>query len=452
MLDRRDIEELEFDGDAAPEAIAERLSGLHPADIAAALAKLGGETLSEVLARLDTDVAADVLINLDEHSLGEVLDSLDPPEIAEIATELPSDDAADVIGALDENRQAAVLSRLGVDDRKGVEGLLQYEDESAGGIMASEVVYVSERAAVDEAIRLIREAADEIDEIHNVYVTDRNRRLKGVLPMRTLVLARPGTCVADILERDVISVSTDMDQEEVANLFRKYDLVSLPVVEPDGTLIGRITVDDIIDVIHDEAEEDISIMAGTSEEELHEDSALRVSRIRLPWLIVGALGGLGSASVMNLYSLSLEKVLPLAFFVPVITAMGGNVGLQTSTIIVRGMHGSGGLAGETASRLLREWRVALTNAIILGGGVFLAVWLWLDDWPIALALVVGGSLATVVLVAATLGTVMPFLLRRLGFDPAVAQGPFVTTLNDVIGIVVYLGLASLFLERLSRFS
>jgi len=341
-----------------------------------------------------------------------------------------------------------VLSRLGAEDRREVENLLKYEDESAGGIMASEVVYVNERAAVDEAIRLIREAADEIDEIHNVYVTDRKRRLKGVLSMRTLVLARSGTCVEDILDRDVISVSTDMDQEEVANLFRKYDLVSLPVVEPDGTLIGRITVDDIIDVIHDEADEDISIMAGTREEELHEESALRVSRIRLPWLIVGALGGLGSASVMNLYSLSLEKVLPLAFFVPVITAMGGNVGLQTSTIIVRGMHGSGGLADETISRLLREWRVAVTNAAILGGGVFLAVWLWLDDWPVALAGVVGGALATVVLVAATLGTVMPLLLRRLGFDPAVAQGPFVTTLNDVIGIIVYLGLASLFLERL----
>ena len=299
---------------------------------------------------------------------------------------------------------------------------------------------------MEDAIEMIRAAADEVEEIHNVYVTDANRRLTGVLPLRSLVLARPGTKVVDIMNPDVVSVSSDTDQEDVAEVFRKYDLVALPVVDANGTLIGRITVDDIIDVIHEEADEDISLMAGTREEELHEDSALKVSRIRLPWLIVGALGGLGSASVMSHFEMSLEKVLALAFFVPVITAMGGNVGLQTSTIIVRSMRSEHGLPGETLARLFREWRVALTNAVILGVSIHVFVGLWFGNW--GLATIVGGALATVILVAATLGTVMPFALRRVGIDPAVAQGPFVTTLNDIIGILVYLGLASLFIDRL----
>ncbi len=446
MSDHLDEAGIVLDPEATPESMAERLAGLHPADIAAALERLDAETLVRVLRELDTETAADVLTDLDEHSLAEILDILEAPDIADMASELESDDATDVIGTLTPPKQSVVLSRLEEDDRRAVEDLLQYTDESAGGIMAAELVYVNQNASIDEAIALIREAADEIEEIHNVYVTDRDRRLRGVLSIRALVLARRGARVADIMQPDVVTVSTEMDQEDVAEVFRKYDLVVIPVVDPEGTLVGRITVDDIIDVIHEEAEEDISIMAGTREEELHEDSALRVSRIRLPWLVIGALGGLGSATVMSHYRFSLEKVLALAFFVPIITAMGGNVGLQTSTIIVRGMRPERGLGGETVSRLLKEWRVAITNAVILGGAICLAVGLWFKDW--GLAFVVGGSLAAVILVAATLGTVVPFALRRAGVDPAVAQGPFVTTLNDIIGIMVYLGLASAFIDRL----
>lgn len=437
-----------IDATSAPEAIAAALAELHPADIAAALerADIDDETLAAVLAALDADTAADVVINLDEHTVGDVLEVLDPPEIAEITTELESDDAADVVGLLDEEKKARVLSRLDTDDRETVENLLKYTDESAGGIMASELVYVRQDATVDEAISLIRAATEEVEEIHNVYITDGDGRLVGVLPLGKLLLARPGTRVSTVMEPDVVSVSADMDQEDVARVFMRYDLLAIPVVDNNGVLVGRITVDDIMDVIQEEAEEDITLMAGTRDEEINEDSTLKVSRIRLPWLVIGALGGLTSASVMHLYSYSLEKVLALAFFVPVITAMGGNVGLQTSTIIVRGMHSDGGFDGNAGGRLLREWRIALTNAAILGLAIYLIVGLWLRDWK--LAAVVGGALATVILVAATLGTVMPFTLRRMGFDPAVAQGPFVTTLNDIIGILVYLGLATVFLDML----
>jgi magnesium transporter len=435
------------DASGTPSEIARGLAGLHPADIAAALDRLDPEITAKVLGELDTETAADVIIHLEENTLEDVLAILDPPEIAGIATELDSDDAADVVGALDIDKQAEVLSELKPSDRREVEELLQYTDESAGGIMASEVVYVNQGATVETAIETVRAVADEVEEIHNVYVTDRQGRLTGVLPLRALVLARPGARVADVMDPDVVSVSTEMDQEDVADVFWKYDLVAVPVVDPRGKLIGRITVDDIIDVIHEEADEDISRMVGTSDEEIHEDSVLRVSRIRLPWLVIGALGGIASATVMSLFHLSLEKVLALAFFVPVITAMGGNVGLQTSTIIVRSMRSERGLAEEGGSRLLREWRIALLNAAILGVAVLLIVGLWLGD--LALAVIVGGSLATVILVAATLGTVMPFALRRVGVDPAVAQGPFVTTLNDVVGILVYLGLASAFIDRLT---
>ncbi|MFH1502312.1 MAG: magnesium transporter [Candidatus Eisenbacteria bacterium] len=447
MSDRPDITAIAFDPEAAPSAIAQALTGRHPADIAAAVGALPSERLRAVLAELDTELAADVIINLDEQVLEDVLELLEAPEIAGLATELPSDDAADVLGALDGPKQAQVLSALETDDRREVEQLLKYTDESAGGIMASEFVFVTRDATVDKAIEVLRSAADEVDEIHNLYVTDPGGRLVGVLPLASVVLAPAGTRVSDVMAPDVLSVTAETDQEVVAELFEKYDLVALPVVDRSGVLVGRITVDDIIDVIHEEADEDISLMAGTREEELHEDSPLRVSRIRLPWLIIGALGGLGSATVMRYFQLSLERVLALAFFVPVITAMGGNVGLQTSTIIVRSMRTERSVAGETLTRLLREWRIALTNALILGAAVHLTVGFWLRDW--GLAAVVGCSLATVILVAATLGTVMPFALRRAGVDPAVAQGPFVTTLNDVIGILVYLGLASAFIDKLT---
>lgn len=431
----------------SPESVARALKDLHPADIAAAIEHLDADMLSAILSKLDSETAADVVIHLGESTLEDVLDVLGPPEIADLATELSSDDAADIVGALDHGKRAQVLSQLDSDERREVEELLKYRDESAGGIMASELVFANEGASVDNAVELVRAAADEVEEIHNIYVIDPNRRLTGVVPIRELVLAKHGTRIADIMDRDVVSVSTDMDQEDVAEVFRKYDLVAVPVVDTAGRLIGRITVDDIIDVIHEEADEDISLMAGTREEELYEDSALRVSRIRLPWLIIGALGGLGSATVMSFFKLSLEKVLALAFFVPVITAMGGNVGLQTSTIIVRSMRSERGLSGETGARLLREWRIALTNAVVLGVSIYVIVGVWLSDWR--LATLVGGSLAMVILVAATLGTVMPFALRSAGADPAVAQGPFVTTLNDVIGILVYLGLASAFIDRLT---
>ena len=436
------------DPQSSPQEIAQALSGLHPADVAHALerADIDGELLTKVLSELETDLAADVVINFDEHTVEDILDVLEPPEIAEITTELESDDAADVVGLLDEEKKARVLSQLDTDDRRAVEDLLQYTDESAGGIMASEMVYVLSDASVDDAIALIRAATDEVEEIHNVYITDRGGKLSGVLSLSALLLARRGTRVGEIMESDVVSVTADMDQEDVAKVFMKYDLLAIPVVDTSGVLVGRITVDDIMDVIHDEAEEDITLMAGTRDDEIHEDSTLRVSWIRLPWLVIGALGGLASASVMSLYSFSLEKVLALAFFIPVITAMGGNVGLQTSTIIVRGMHSDGGLESGAGSRLLREWRIAITNAVVLGMAVFVVVGTWLRDW--ILAGVVGGALSTVILVAATLGTVMPFTLRRLGIDPAVAQGPFVTTLNDIIGILVYLGLATLFLDML----
>jgi len=446
MSEMRDDERIAIDPGEEPASVAARLAELHPADVATALATLEPDAIVRILWALETDQAADVLTHLDEGTLEEILEVMGPPEIAEIAAELESDDATDVIGSLEESKRVQVLSRLTADDRREVERLLRYTDESAGGIMASEVVYVHEDASVGDAIEVLRAAADEVEDIHNVYVTDRQGRLRGVLSLRKLVLARPNARVSQSMDEDVVSVPTEIDQEDVAKVMSKYDLIAIPVVDNEGVLVGRITFDDIIDVIRDEAEEDFSIMAGTSEEEFHEDSVFRISRIRLPWLVVGALGGLASASVMSIYSVSLEKLIALAFFVPVITAMGGNVGLQTSTIIVRSMHLGVGLAGEAGARLLREWRIALTNALILGAALYGAVSVWFGDWR--LGLVVGGSLATVILVAATLGTIMPFALRRVGVDPAVAQGPFVTTLNDVIGISVYLGLASAFIERL----
>jgi magnesium transporter len=280
---------------------------------------------------------------------------------------------------------------------------------------------------------------DVREDFYYVYVTDRSQHLKGRIPLPRLILAAPDTPVVRLME-DTPSVPAEMDQEEVADIVRKYDLPSLPVVDREGRLIGRITIDDIVDVIHEEADEDYSRLAGTAEEEFQEPSVARKAAIRLPWLVTGLVGGTLSAVVLSRFEESLERMIALAFFVPVIMAMGGNVAIQSSAVMVRGLATGEVTAKDATVRLLKEVGVSVITGIICALLIFLTAWFWWND--LRLGIVVGGAMLSVILISTSVGAFVPLTLDRFKVDPALATGPFVTTTNDILGILIYLSLAT----------
>ncbi|MCU0646329.1 MAG: magnesium transporter, partial [bacterium] len=301
---------------------------------------------------------------------------------------------------------------------------------------------------VDQAIEELRSKADEIEDIYYLYVVDESEKLVGVARLTDLILAKGTTEISEIMDRDVVSVTTDMDQEEVANLARRYDLVSIPVVDKIGRLLGRITFDDVADVMEEEASEDIQRMAGISdEEEFREKSIFRISQVRLPWLLVGFSGELVSAYILHNFEASLNQIIAAAFFIPIIMAMGGNAGIQSSTIMVRGMAtGEIGLY-DIRRRLFREILVSVVNGLLCGLLLFVVVtfWLKLPKFGIILASV----LMLVILNASFVGSLVPVILRKIKIDPAIATGPFITTSNDVLGLLIYLGLITVFMPYLN---
>jgi len=441
---RQHIENLVESGEV--EELQQVLAGLHPSDIADLFPRLGRLEQNFIWDLLPEEVTPDVLVELDEAFQEKVLDTLTEGEIGRLIDDMESDDAADVVGALDEEKAQKVLNTLDLEARREMRALLAYEEDTAGGIMALEVAAVRETDNVDQAIHRLREfhETEGVEDIYTVYVVDNDGVLKGAVSLRQLILAKPEVPVRDLMEPNVISVDTSTDQEEVATLVRKYDLLSIPVVDDHHRLMGRITVDDVVDVMAEEAEEDLSIIAGTGEENPGETSALRTSRERLPWLLTGLLGGLVSAVVLQHFQESLLQVIALAFFVPVITAMGGNTGIQSSSIVVRGLAtGEIGL-GDLLPRIWKELRVALLNGLALGLVLATIVALWLQQPH--LGILIGLILLLNILIATVLGATVPIILKRLDFDPALSMGPFVTTANDIIGLLIYLGLTATFLS------
>jgi magnesium transporter len=427
------------------EEAASSLAALHAADVADLLEELEPEEAASVFNLLDTQRAAEVLEQMSELARHDLLDVLSTDRVAAVVQEMVSDDAADVLGELPPDRADQALALLSKEDRDEVRPLLAYDEESAGGIMAAEVVSVRHDALAAEAIESVREQADEVGDLHYVFVTDRRGRLVGLLDLKSLLLARPGVPVRRIMEKDVVAVTPETDQEEVANLARRYDLMAVPVVDAQGRLIGRITIDDLVDVMAEEASEDISRMAGTDPEEIGQESVLRISRHRLPWLVTGLLGGIASAAVLSHFETSLQNVIALAFFVPVVTAMAGNVAIQSSAITVRGLA-TGEIGGhEVWATIVRELGVSLLNGLVCGLLAATVAGIWRGT---SIGIIVGSAMLTVVVIATVVGTTVPMALRRLGVDPAMATGPFVTTSNDIIGILIYLTLAAHLLTRL----
>lgn len=427
--------------DDDPATLLRELEGVQAADVAVAARRLDDDQVVALLKKLPEEFKAAVLVELGDDVREDVLERLTPQEIADAVEEMDSDDAADVVAELEEGKASEVVELLEPADRREITQLLTYPAESAGGIMQLEVVSVREDRTLSRAIEKIRLAWGDVrEDFYYVFVVSDEGKLVGRLPLPRLILADPDDTVRSIMDEETLAVQADLDQEEVAQIFQKYDLPSLPVVDRNGVLLGRITVDDIVDVIHDEAAEDYSRLAGTDEEEFQEDSVLRKALIRLPWLVTGLAGGILSAVVLSRFEESLAAVLTLAFFVPVIMAMGGNVAIQSSAVMVRALATEELHARDAVERLGREVGVSVITGLVCAALIFVASWAWWGD--VRLGAVVALSMLSVILISTSVGAFVPLALDRARIDPALATGPFVTTSNDILGIVIYLTLAS----------
>ena len=422
-------------------SLLDLLGAMHPADVADLMEHLEAEEADYVFNLLDYSSASEVLVETDEHTREHLMAEIGEEKLAHIVDQMESDDAAEVVAELSDKLAERVLESISEEDSEEVKELLGHEEDTAGRLMAMEIVTVHEDATVEEAIAAIRKAADEIEEFYNVYVADDGGRLVGVLPLARLLRSRSDRRVADVMERDVVSVPEGMDQEEVARIVQKYDLVSVPVVDEMAHLVGRITVDDIVDVVVEEASEDIRHMAGTGDEAIREDSTFRIAGVRLPWILTSLIGGVLSGSVIGKFRGTLSSFLPLAIFIPIITAMGGNIGVQSASLTVRGLALGEIDTYEVWKRLFREFRVGVVMGLVCGGSVGLIALFWESN--AALGMVVGVAMLAAITVAATMGTFVPIVFKKLNIDPAIATGPFVTMSNDIIGLMIYFGIATM---------
>ncbi|MBW1659148.1 MAG: magnesium transporter [Deltaproteobacteria bacterium] len=421
------------------------LNKSHPADIAEVIKYLTDSEKKQVFGLIsDPEKAADVLSELDISDSLHLLEGMTEEQISTILNEMSSDDAAELISNLPEEISTRVLQLMEHEDQKDVEDLLQYEEKTAGRIMTTEFFALHEDTTADEAMKAIRENS-EAEMVFYIYVVDERNHLVGVVSLRQLVVVSPKTKLKDIMTTDVISVSTDTDQEEVARIVERYNFLAIPVVDEKNHLMGIITVDDVIDVLREEATEDIMKMVGTKEEEfVYHDKVTRVARLRLPWLITNLFGGLVTGYLLWLFKVTIKDMLALITFVPVITGMGGNVGVQSSSIMVRGFATGKVNFGRVKQFLLREIMIGLLMGTICGIVVGLVGYIWHHSF--VLGLVVGIAMMAAMTVAATMGTLVPTFFRKIHVDPAIASGPFVTTSNDIVGILIYLGTATLILR------
>lgn len=426
------------------EELGRLLVDLHPADVAEIIEYEDEDVKRRVFGLLAAEQAAEVLLELSDVAREQILEPIDVDRLSEMVAEMDSDDAADIVAELKAEDQAAVLEAIEPEDSAEVRRLLLYDEESAGGIMQLELISAREDETVAEIVERIREIGDEVEDLNYVFVVDTQNRLRGWVSLRQLLLARSDQHLGEMMVSCELVIPVDEDQEQVAQDFQKYDVRSAPVVDAQGRLLGRITVDDVFDVYSEEVDEDFYRMAGTSEEEVYSDRILRISRLRLPWLLVNLTGGLVTGYLVWLFKVALQDVLALVTFIPAIMALGGSVGMQSSTIIVRGMALGRIGTGQVASVLFKEFRVAMIMGVVcgLGGAIVARIWHGRSD----LGLIVGLSMLAAITMSSMLGSVTPAAFRRLNIDPALASGPFVTMCNDVVGILLYMGIATVMLK------
>ena len=424
------------------------LTDLHPADIADLFEALDEHEKKKLFRQLDIDTASDVIAELSEFSQDQILADLSHQRLGEIVDELDSDDAADLLASVPDEVAEEVLASIDVEDSREVRRLLAYDEETAGGIMQAELLAVAQEATIADTIKHVREYGKELEGLANIFVINSDQQVVGQLSLRQLILSEPEDTLSQVMDTSVRTIPVAMDQEDVARMFQKYDLLSAPVIESDGSLVGRITIDDVIDIIEEEISEDVLRMAGTHEDELvYGDQIWKISRFRLPWLLITLVGGLLTGYLLWLFKVALADAIVLVTFVPVIMALGGSVAIQSTTITVRGLA-TGAIDLQRIGRTVyKETRVGLLMALACGLTLGIAAEIWHRN-PV-LGLAVGISMAGVIMVASLMGTLIPVAFQRLGIDPAVSSGPFVTIANDISGIVIYLSISSALLKYIA---
>jgi magnesium transporter len=413
------------------------VADLYPADVALLLTHLPFDEAQQLVHWVPPELVSETMTELDDTFRASLLEGLSEDRLTDLLDALDTDDAVDVLADLPSDLARHVLPDL--EDREDITDLLDYDEESAGGLMAREFVAIPPDWTLADATEEVRRRADDVDELYAAFVVDAQGVLLGVVSLKQLLLSPADVQIRDIMDEEFISVTTDVDQEEVGRIVQRYDLVSLPVLDEGGHLMGRITIDDVVDVIREEVEEDMQKLSGVAGGEEPTDSVFRISRGRLPWLLVGLVGAGLSGVVIGSFEHTLEQAVVLASFIPIVMAMAGNVGIQSSAIAVQGLASGEVWSSDVVRRLGKELGAGLINGIVLSIVLGLAVMVipFSDVNALWLALTASLSLLFVILIAAALGTTIPLLLHRLGIDPAIATGPFITTSNDIIGLSVF---------------
>ena len=418
------------------------LDGVNPADITQLLYEFDTEESKYVIDLLEKQISAQIINDLDEDTRTEFLGAFTVAEISSFLDFLDSDDCVDILMELSLQSREEVVALI-KDEQKArhIQELLHYDEDVAGGLMAKELIKCNLNWTIRQCIEEIRKQAETVQKIYSVYVVNNTGKLIGKVSLKKIIIAEDSAKIADIYDDDIVSVATHMDEDEVASIMRKYDLEAVPVVNAKGRLVGRITIDDIVDVMQEQAEEERQLMAGISDDVEEDDSVWKLSKARLPWLIIGMVGGLMGARFIGLFEGDIALIPAVAFFIPLITATGGNVGIQSSSIVVQSLANPNVFAESMARRLVKVLTVAVLNGLILALLVFGSViLLYKEEF---LAITVSIALFSVVLLASFMGTITPIILDKFGINPALASGPFITTANDLLGLGVYFTVANL---------
>ncbi|MEZ3576955.1 MAG: magnesium transporter [Muribaculaceae bacterium] len=430
------------------EAARAELADLHPADIAELFQQLDTEQSEYLFKLLDEDTAADVLMELDEDERLKLIEDMPAEEIAKQIDHLDTDDAVDLIQQLDEEERDEIISHIDDVEQAGdIIDLLKYDEDTAGGLMGTEMIVVNENWSMPECIKQMRLQAEDMDEIYYVYVVDNDYRLRGTLPLKMMLTHPSVSKIKHVMEADPVSVKADTPIDEVALDFEKYDLVAMPVVDSIGRLLGRITVDDVMDQVRESSERDYQLASGLSSDVDADDSVIAQTKARIPWLLVGIASGILASVILGAFEAQLQAVTALALFIPIIGGTGGNVGVQASAIVVQGLANGSLEVKEFARQLGKETLIGLLNATIITA-VVLAYNLIVMPGELAVTISVAVSLFVVVMFASILGTVIPLTLEKIHINPALATGPFIQIMNDLFGIIIYVQVATFFLDKL----
>lgn len=429
-------------GDTA--AAASALSELHPADIADLYEDLDLKQAEFLFKLLDEDTAADVLMELDEDDRKKLLAGMDAEEVARRIDHLDTDDAVDVIQELDEDERDKILSHIDDVEQAGdIIDLLKYDEDTAGGLMGTEYIEVNENMSMPECLKELRHQAEDLDDIYYVYVTDNEGRLRGILPLKTLITDPSVSKIKHVMETEPASVLPDTPVDQLAIDFEKYDLVAMPVVDSIGRLIGQITVDDVMDEVREQSERDYQLASGISSDVDADDSVFQQTKARIPWLLIGIIGGIVNSLILGGFEAQIAAVTALAIFIPLIGGTGGNVGVQASAIVVQGLANGRLDLNESGRQIAREFLVASLNAIVISSVVFLYIFLTQPPGvKYTVAFAVAASLFAVVIFATVFGALVPLTLERLKINPALATGPFIQITNDVVGLLIYVGMST----------